>query len=175
MGPDEHYLVFEEGYDWNPDTWYVVNSKVEAIEALVHSNASNVFPISKEVYNEYTKLEVDIAVAQSRMRELENPFTGDALYNNSFRNDPEYRAAYEFNEMWREAHKMNRQFDCKHDWDHSWGGDSKDECRKCWLSRPCESTQTCARWETKPVEPVEPLAEWEKELLGLINKEETNE
>jgi hypothetical protein len=111
MEPDEYYLVFREGIDWEPDTWYVVKSKTEAIEELVCGNASNVFPISEELYKEHKKLESKIAVARRRMRDIEAPYS--YIDNDAFFDDPEYQEAYKFNEMWREAHRMNRDFDHK--------------------------------------------------------------
>jgi hypothetical protein len=164
------YLVFEASYETRAERWYVTESKANAIEQVI-DGADNAFPISTEMYNEYKKLEEEIYALKEKLYKLQEPFEDASRDDHSFFNDPEYREAYEFNEMWREAYKMNRQFNCKHDWDHAWGGGSKDECRRCWLSRPCESTQTCARWETEPVEPVEPLAEWEKELLAELDKE----
>jgi hypothetical protein len=158
------YLIFEEGIDWEPDHWYVVKSKHEAIEALIYGDASNVFPISEEVYKEYKQLEDKIAVARERMRDIEAPYS--YTDNDAFFDDPEYQEAYKFHEMWREAHRMNRQLDCEHRWDH-YEFKHTDECHNCWLSKPCESNRTCVRFE------IEPLADWERELLAAPTNKET--
>lgn len=164
MKPDQPYLIFEAGIDWEPDNWYVVKSKAEAIDALINNGASNVFPISEEVYKEHKKLQRKIVVAQLEMFELEMPYRSKDD-DESFFNDPEYQEAYKFNEMWREAHRMNRQLDCKHRWEH-YEFKHTDECHKCGISKPCESNRTCVRFEE------EPLADWERELLAASTKKE---
>jgi hypothetical protein len=169
---EQPYLVFEEGDERNRESWFVVESKAKAIDVLINGYARNVLPIDQETYNKYKKLEEVVSSAQWEMYAIEKLYQDAMHYDESFFNDPEYQEARKFNEMWREAHRMNRQFDCEHKWEHRYYETAVDECHKCWLDKPCESKQTCPL----KVEPKsEPLAEWEKELLGLINKEETNE
>jgi hypothetical protein len=141
------YLVFEASYETRAERWYVTESKANAIYYVTYG-ANNALPISTEMYNEYKKLEEEIYALKEKLYKLQEPFEDAMFDDESFFNDPEYQEAYKFNEMWREAHAMNRLFDYK------------------------------KKWGTSVVEQeeVEPLAEWEKELLAALpNKEETNE